>query len=307
MDLKQFQHFTVIVDAGSLTKAAARLGVAQPALSQQVRALEKEFGADLLVRSTIGVRTTPAGDILYRHARAVLRQVDQARHEIDMPGDALAGSVAIGLPGAISSLVSLPLLQELRSRHPNVHLHLFQSTGGHLEELLASGRLDLCILFRDADFPGVVLEPLFMEELYVVGPAAALAGDDGHLDLAILAAQPLVLPSRENALRRLLERAFADSALELETVADVDSVPVLFGMALSEVASTVLPGSALPTDCATHPPLARLRPVLERPVSLCWASQLPRSSAAFAVAQLLRSMVGDLVERRVWRGVRARM
>ena len=98
MDLRQLKYFVEIVDSGSLSKAAARVYVAQPALSQQIAALEGELKSRLLVRSSRGVTLTEAGKVLYRHARAILRELADVRQEIMHPSAGESGLVALGLP-----------------------------------------------------------------------------------------------------------------------------------------------------------------------------------------------------------------
>lgn len=82
MDVRQLRNFVAIVDSGSLSKAAERLLIAQPSLSQQLRTLEEELQTQLLIRSAQGVVPTDAGKTLYRHARVVLRQMEQIREEV---------------------------------------------------------------------------------------------------------------------------------------------------------------------------------------------------------------------------------
>ena len=86
-----------VVDAGSITRAADLLHIAQPALSQQMTALESLFGQQLLSRSKQGVEPTEAGRVLYRHARVILRQLEQAHAEVEVVGRELAGGVSVGL------------------------------------------------------------------------------------------------------------------------------------------------------------------------------------------------------------------
>ena len=100
MDTRRLHAFVKIVDIGSLTRAAAILHIAQPALSQQIVALETHFGKQLLVRSKRGVIPTDAGRALYRHAQVMLRQLEQAETDIESAGTRIAGHVSVGLAHA---------------------------------------------------------------------------------------------------------------------------------------------------------------------------------------------------------------
>ena len=169
MDVRQLRYFVSIVDYGSLGKAAEKLFVAQPSLSQQMARLEEDLGVPLLLRSNHGVTPTPAGDALYRHARLVLRQMEQLKQEVTKGGGAESGTVAVGLPTTMASVLAVPLFERLQDRYPGIRLQFFESLSGYLNELLANGRLDLAMLFRSTDTPGISALPVFDEALYVLG------------------------------------------------------------------------------------------------------------------------------------------
>src|SRR4051812_13306104 len=110
--LKQARFFVAAVDWGSLSRAAAHLNVAQPALSQQISRLEANLKTELLVRMARGVRTTEPGDRYYRHARTILRQVEGAIADV-METVPIAGRVAIGLPTSVATILAHPLLKTI--------------------------------------------------------------------------------------------------------------------------------------------------------------------------------------------------
>ncbi|MBK5960971.1 LysR family transcriptional regulator, partial [Rhodoplanes elegans] len=297
MDIRQLRAFVAIVDLGSLTRAAASLHVAQPALSQRMTRLEAELKTPLLLRSPQGVRPTEAGKALYRHARTVLRQLEEARAEVQLGAAAGAtGPVAVGLPTTVAAMLAAPLLRLVRERHPGIRLQLFESMSGYLAELLANGRLDLVMLYRDMETPNVAVEPLLQEDLFVMGrlsiadpslgsingTAAGDAGAGGTCSVAALAGVPLVLPSGSQGLRLLVERAFARAGAEApNVVADIDSLPLLLGAALDGLACTVLPWSALAALPAgvTLPHRRLVEPAVARPVSLCRLASAARTAA----------------------------
>lgn len=118
MNFRRLRYFVKIVDVGSVTQAADLLHVAQPSLSQQMATLEGEVRQQLLLRTKQGVVPTEAGKVLYRHAQAILRQVDQAKLEMKAAGQGLSGAVSVGLaPGTAASALALPLLRAVRARH----------------------------------------------------------------------------------------------------------------------------------------------------------------------------------------------
>ena len=116
MDIKQLKYFISIADLGSMARASELLNIAQPALTQQIAKLEADLRARAFDRGTSGVKLTPAGEVLYRYAKSIIKQVDDARlacsHEDRHP----TGKVTIGIPGSTGKLLSVPLLQKLKKQ-----------------------------------------------------------------------------------------------------------------------------------------------------------------------------------------------
>lgn len=296
MDIRAMRYFVAIVDHGSLTRAAEVVCVAQPALSQQLAALEDEFGVPLVHRGAKGVRPTEAGKTLYRHVRNILRQVEIAGADVRVAGAEVSGTVAIGLPTTAAAAFGMPLVRAVRQRYPQVRLQLFESMSGYISELLNQNRLDFAILFRDTASRAVEPEPLASEPLYLVGtPPGAAPRNRNASTIALKAIDgvPLVLPSGSQGLREVVERSFAKAGIALNVVADLDSLPFLLAAAREGLACTILPASSLGEDERGDGavPRRRIVPELRRTLSLCWPRALPRSNAAEAVADVLREIV----------------
>lgn len=309
MDVRQLRYFVSIVDFGSLGKAAEKLFIAQPSLSQQMARLEDELGVSLLLRSTQGVKPTAEGQALYRHARLVLRQMEQLRQEVKKGAGAESGTVAVGLPTTMASLLAMPLFERVQHRYPGIRLQFFESMSGYISELLANGRLDLAILFRESDTAGVSAVPVLDETLYVLGePGNGVSPRATTCPLKSLGGVRLVAPAVSNGLRVLLERTFARENVDLNIIADIDSLPTLISIAHSGAACTILPGSALAQrDASRRPKMRRLvDPTIVRPASLCWPNAFPINAATFAVRQTIVDLVHELAAAGLWTGVAVR-
>ena len=194
MDTRRLYSFVKIVDAGSITRAADILHVAQPALSQQLSLLEAQFKQKLLIRSKRGVAPTEAGRALYRHAQLILRQVDQAHAAVTVSGRAPAGSVSVGLaPYSTGTALALPLLQAVRERYPDIVLHINENFGGVISEAIMTGRMDMAFIYDAGPIRGVQFEPMRTEDLFLVGTAPSSASEVSVDELADV---DLLLPSR---------------------------------------------------------------------------------------------------------------
>src|SRR5262245_17945298 len=158
--MRQLRYFVQIVESGSLAKASRQLFIAQPALSQQMARLEDEVGKSLLVRSSRGVVATDNGEALYHHAKFMLRQMEQAVSVARQDKAALTGRVALGLAPTTVCQLGLPLIQEVRARHPGVVLNVVEGLSGHLEQMTRLGQLDLAVLFSPTAASELTAEPL---------------------------------------------------------------------------------------------------------------------------------------------------
>ena len=116
MNFKQLESFVHVAELGSFSKAALVQGIAQPALSRQVRALEIELRQPLFDRNGRGVTLTPAGQRLLAHGRGILQQVERARQDLDEHRGAATGLLSIGLPPSVGRALTAPLVETFRDR-----------------------------------------------------------------------------------------------------------------------------------------------------------------------------------------------
>ena len=299
MDTRRLYSFVRVVDAGSITRAADLLHIAQPALSQQMTALESLFGQQLLSRSKQGVEPTEAGRVLYRHARVILRQLEQAQADVEVVGRELAGGVSVGLaPYSTVNALAFPLLSAVRARYPRVLLHINENFGGVLSEALMTGRMDMALLYESGPIRGVDFERLVTEELVVVAPDGIdlPARADDAVTMADLADVPLLLPGPTHTIRRVVDQAFSQASSAANVVGEVESVPLMARAVRGGLGATVLPRSVarrLIGGSELHQ--RHLTPALEVQVSLGTASGQTLSRAAEAVRELLREVLRSYV------------
>ena len=221
MDSRRLRYFVQIVDSGSITRAAAISGVAQPALSQQLAILENELKVKLLERSVSGVTPTAAGRILYARAQTILRQFEDLREAVHREVKPLSGTVILGMPPTMISRFGLPLIERVCTQHPEMHLQIREEGSVMLNELLTGAKIDLAI---GATRPEGVLagEEVLSEPIVVMYPATMTIPESATLeDLAKL---PWVMPRRPNAIRALIDAVFASSNLTPHVVVEIDSL-----------------------------------------------------------------------------------
>ena len=294
VDFRKLKSFVKIVDAGSVSRAASILRTAQPALSQQIAALESHFKHKLLTRSNHGITPTEAGLVLYRHAQLLLKQIEQAKIDIDSSSKSLAGRVSI--------------LKEMKALHPQIIVHINDSFGHVLSELIMTGRMDMAIIYGSEPIKGVTLRPLFREELFLVSPPGTAFDKPSTeaLPLSALADVPLLLPSRGHFLRRLIDECLSRARVVPNVVYEIESVSSLGAAVMDGLGSTILPASvAAGASSFAGADIRRLaRPVIEATVSLCASDHLPLSEPALAVRSVLLDVVEKLMRKHP-QGIRA--
>ncbi|HZG03747.1 MAG TPA: LysR substrate-binding domain-containing protein [Streptomyces sp.] len=227
-DPTRLAALVAVAEAGSITRAAARLGYTAPALSQQLAKLEREAGTALLVRHRHGTRLTAAGELLAARARRVLDELDRARYELASLTGLSGGRLRVGTFMTAGAHVLPPVLSAFRRAHPDVELGVVEFEPPAGVEAVARGEVDLALthVYRPGPVAqppaGVRLETLLTEELVLVtAPGHALSAGAGRLPLTELAGQPLISSAPANSHRREVEaelaRAGASVAVRCET------------------------------------------------------------------------------------------
>ncbi len=313
MELRQLRYFVSIVDHGSLSRAALVLHIAQPALTQQLRQLEDELGAQLLHRSAQGVLSTDAGKIFYQHAQAILKQVADAKSAVTQSTSKPTGTVAIGVPQSISGALALPLLLAAQQQYPEIELQLTEELTGNLIEQLKAGRINLAVLFDDGQLAPFSCTPMVEEEMMFVCRADSqfspqfspqFAPANAAVSLAQALATTLILPGVQHGVRPRIERTARKAGLALTRVIEINSVAILKSAILADMGATIIPLAPLLDDIERG--LMRAYPLTEpgisRSVTLCCSKTIPLTNAASAVARLVLEVTDELATSGRWLG-----
>jgi DNA-binding transcriptional LysR family regulator len=201
LELRQLRYFVAVAEEGHVTRAAARLGMQQPPLSQQIKALEEQLSVRLFERLPRGVRPTEAGTVLLEQARLVLAQTDAAVEATKRAARGEIGTLAIGLTSSSSLHPFIPrVLRRFREAHPGVAVALEESSTVELVEGLRRGTVDVAFTRAPAGAgPELKAHPLFEEAMLAALPtnhALARAAKGKPLPLKALANENFVLYRR---------------------------------------------------------------------------------------------------------------
>jgi len=307
MELRQLRYFVAIVDHGSLSRAALALHVAQPALTQQLRQLEEELGAQLLHRSAQGVLSTDAGKVFYEHAQAILKQVADARSAVTQSAERPSGAVTMGLPHSISGALALPLLEAARAQYPEITLQLTEELTGNLAEQLKSGRVNLAVLFDDGQLAPFSCTPLAEEEMrFICRADMEFVQDKEGLTLAEALHSMLILPGLQHGVRPRIEAVTRQAGLSIENVIEINSIAILKSAIMAGMGATILPVAPVLAELerGAMRSLPIHSPAISRTVVLCTSRNIPLTNAAAAVARLAEKVAVQLCNSGAWLGAR---
>jgi LysR family nitrogen assimilation transcriptional regulator len=253
METRQLLYFTRIVALGSFTKAAAELRIAQPALGQQVRQLEAELGAELLVRHSRGVEPTEAGALLFQHASRILDDMRRAKEAVRaLPGTA-RGTVTIGMTPGISDLLAAPLVERCNRTCPDVCLNIEQDLSVRLVERVTTDDATTFAIVSGMEADAVrtlITEPLADESLYLVGSPTLLGSVSDPIKFEQLNGHKFVmlgigLPSRPRGLRREVELQAKRQGISIEVTHEMQSVNAVQDLIERSVGFGILPFGAV--------------------------------------------------------------
>jgi DNA-binding transcriptional LysR family regulator len=206
LNLGQLKVFEAVTRVGSFAAAAQRLGVTPPAVSLQIRQLERDSGVRLFDRVRRRVRLTPAGQTLERYAQRIIAIADDAERALQATRQFAAGRLRVVASGTSAAYYVPPLFTELRQRYPGIRMHLDVENSQRVRERVLSLEDDLGVLGVETPHADLSFEPLADDSLVVIVPPDHAWARRRHVALSELRDQPLILREAGSATRQLLER-----------------------------------------------------------------------------------------------------
>ncbi len=293
MDFKQLEYFVNVVELGGFSRAARVLGVAQPAVSRQVRSLEVELRQNLLLRNGRGAVPTEAGKRLLEHARGILQQMDRARRDVDESKGASVGKVVVGLPPTIARHITVPVVREFRQGYPRASLSIVEGLSSTILEWLAVGRVDVGLVYNPAASPAIDIRVLLEEPLCLIG-ARTTRRESRSLRLSDLPRFPLIIPSRPNAIRTLVDTRLASLGLRPQVAMEIDAVPAILELVAEGHGYAVLSRRALSGAPAGERLAARtiVQPQLRSALAIVTSALRPSTPLQKATIAMIEDLAG---------------
>lgn len=308
MDIRQLRYFTRIIELKSFTKAAEALGIAQPALGAHIRKLEEELGTPLMIRHSRGVEPTEAGLLLMERAAGILSAVDETRQLLSTFLEMPRGKVNIGLTPSTSAVLASTLVQRCAAELPEVRINVVEGLSELLLEWVGANRIDMALVYhlKEAQRDLTVL-PLVCEDLHFIQSTATEGPTSDVVSFAELSRFPLIMPGPPHGLRRMVDDVARDRGVELHIPYEMQSVVTIVDLVERDMASCILPLSAVARHVADGRLIARriVEPRITRTMSLIYPARRPLSKAANGLRTLLTGLVPRMAASRDigWYGI----
>ena len=303
MKFRQIQYFIAVAEAQSLTKATERLHIAQPALSQNIKALETDLGAALFTRSRLGVTLTDAGSEFLSHAYEIMRQIERARASVQGLPEDVRGSVKIAAPASVCNVLAVPVQKAVAEQYPGVELTMEEGLSGTLAAAFKQGLFDVLVDFDVEESDDVRVEPLIKEQLYFIHSPSMQDIPDRDFDFRNLRDHQIVLPRSRHGLARAVTGYAERMRIKLRPGPRIGSMHTAIKLVRAGLGCGVLPWSAiydsLDSSITAH---KIVEPMIYRTVQMVTSVSRPRSSAMLCVMGVIREAVNEAHSNDTWRG-----
>ncbi|MGW9173619.1 LysR family transcriptional regulator [Streptomyces decoyicus] len=245
MQLQQLRYFTAVADTRHFTRAAEREHVAQPSLSQQIRSLERELGAELFHRARGHITLTDAGETLLPFARRILADAETARREVQEVARLRRGRLRLGAPPSLCASLVPDVLRAFHTTYPGVELIVTEDGSQDLVRALADGALDLALIITPlpVQAPALVTSDLLREELVVVSAPdrPAPVGRRARIRVEDLQDRPLAMFRRGYDLREFTTAACRAAGFEPTFTVEGGEMDAVLGFVRAGLGVAVVP------------------------------------------------------------------
>lgn len=232
MNLRSLRYFAAIVQAKSITKAAEKLHIAQPAVSRQIQNLEEEIGVKLLKRSRSGIELTGAGEFMLQRVLPLLAELDQAKELFSKQAIAEVQDLVIGITAGEGVTIAPALIAGWSKQFPAAKIRIFEALAPTIYANLKERAVNIGVVPEPLGFPDVWSRPLFEESIVLIAPNDDT--DSGmpyqsfdNVDVQAALSLPLILPSHPNPLRIRIEGIAERYRIDLNITYELDSMSII--------------------------------------------------------------------------------
>jgi len=228
MNIKDLESIIAVVDEGNITRAAKKLFITQPSLSQCIQRVENELGATLFIRTKSGIELTSGGRAFIEYAERICKEYRDLENTLVDISELRTGHLSVGIPTLLNGYLLPEGYMYFRERYPNVKVDLYEDDSSRLELMLFRGKIDLAIMSLPID-PALISFPMISSEMLLCAPDWFEPGDaliDPHeriLDLRKLDGQPFIFPRQSQKLHMITDKILKKAGISVQNVLNTRS------------------------------------------------------------------------------------
>lgn len=288
LDLRQIQYFVCLYEERSVTRAARRLNVVQPALSMQINRLEKRLGVNLFERTARGMIPTSAGEAMYHLYLPILLDLKHANQQVMELSGKVLGKIAVGIIPSVTNSVLADVLRRFGGDYPDVEIRIDEAYSGTLIDWVVAGDLDFAIVNSARRRAGTATYPLIEEELVLVERRTP-KDNPPPIPFKRLKELALVLPSRRHGIRSIVDDAAEKAGIEITPQIEVDALSPTLKLVSESKLAAVLPAIVARKSALELPLQTRriVEPALKRQLVCVYRAQRPLSRIITAFIEIL--------------------
>ena len=298
MDIKDLDHFRTIAESGTLSKASAKLRIAQPALSRKIQKMEHELGVQLLRRTARGVTPTEAGKVLLQRAIRFAHDFDEMRLDMAKYAQHAVGTLRIGIQSPLAPILAPKLLKRYRETQPDVILELTEGFSGELIDGLLNEHIDIAV----ADVPThphaeLTHIQLWVDNLWLIGAVGSIFGrypKGSFLRVEHLQEFPIIMPSQRHAIRVAVDTAFDRQHLRFRPALEANGALMILQLVKSGFGYSLMPSKRVqPLEAGGEFEVIAVRPHIRRTMSIVTRSALTGDPRLTPLPDIIQRLVSE--------------
>lgn len=303
MDFRRIQHFVHIAELGTLSKAAERLNIVQPALSQSLKRLEDELGVLLYTRSRRGMELTESGHMFLKYAYGILNQFNRAKESLSATAETPRGQVSVAMTASVLQVLTVPVCEQLNNHYPDIRLNIEAGLAGNIQQGFEAGLYDLVLSYLARPDASIHMEALIEEDLFLTTPFDP-SNEGADITFSELDGVPLIIPQDQHGVGPLIARYAKAQRIKITTAHVTGALHPTLQLIEARVGSSILPWSAIHERVAQNRISARkvIEPSLQNTVSMIYPTHRPLTPATIAVMELIRQAACRVHEQGKWAG-----
>ncbi len=292
IELRHLRYFLAIIESGNFSRAAKTLHISQPALSAQIKQLEKEMGSNLFNRLGRQVSVTESGEMLLLYARKILLEINEAKAAIHELAGLATGHLSIGVVQTVNGYLIPHVTSLFLSRYPGISLRVMELSATEIEHGVVDGQLALGISFIPSEIESIEEEVLFSENLVVVAAKNNPLKKQRSISIRSLAKERFVTFPEGFWTRRLTEQLFAGVALKPHIVLETNTIQSILTAVRNSEMVTILPALALHLEEGKDLSMLNIKEsAATRTLGFLWRRSASKKKSALAYAAIVRSVI----------------